>query len=63
VREAFAVYATNWGEMFCTPCGGDFGLLESEPARFLAQCAPQGIEGDLTLTVFKPDKSHCPLPA
>jgi len=60
--EAVAVYATNWGEMFCLPCAEDFGLLASEPARFLAQCAQKGTGADLKLTVFKPDTSPCLVP-
>jgi adenylate cyclase class 1 len=60
VREAFAVYATNWGEMFCTPCAADLGLIAGAPERFLARCAPLEIGEDLQLAVFTPGKSARP---
>jgi adenylate cyclase, class 1 len=59
LREAFAIYATNWGEMFCLPCQGDLAGLERAPEKFLAEAARMQIEADFELAVFKPAKSQC----
>jgi adenylate cyclase class 1 len=59
VEQATAIYATNWGEMFCRTFLRPGQLFENTPSQFLVQKLEQPMEGMPEMGLFIPKGSQC----
>jgi adenylate cyclase class 1 len=59
IERASAIYATNWGEMFCRTFIRPGQLFEHSPSRFLAEKIGQSLAETAELGLFTPKGSQC----
>jgi adenylate cyclase class 1 len=60
IREVAAMYATNWGELFCVHTGVKGDTIRANPKAFLKQLTGQELDPHLKTAHFVPHDSKCP---
>lgn len=59
IEQAAAIYATNWGEMYCRTFLKPGPILAKHPSRFLEQELDHAISGTPEMILFLPKGSQC----